>query len=157
MFRPLIIFLTLALGLIAAQTRAQSIAELSRGRPYTIFHGEFSAADATDATLTMESQHRFTLYADSSTTALTLAADDVVIVTDVQFSAPATTTFLNLYDGADNTIDAGEAIVKQTRTIFGVVPITRGHWSQAGTYPKLKASAAGQIDAVIRGIIVKKP
>lgn len=157
MFRYLIAALALTAALIAAPAHAQSIAELTGGRPYTVFHGEFSSADATDATLTTEAQHRLALYQDRSTTAITLAATDVVVILDIQFAALATTTLLNFYDGADNTIDAGESILKNTRTLYGTAQFPRGYFCQPGTYPKMKAGAAGQVDATVRGIIIKNP
>lgn len=154
MLRYLIAALTLALGLIAAEAHAQTVADITRGRPYTIFHGEFSVADATDATLTMESQHRFTLYADGSTTALALAPTDQIVVESLMVCQIGTTTLASVYDGADLAIDAGETLLKNNRVASLPYPLVRPHYCQKGTYLKLKAGAAGQVDAVARGIII---
>lgn len=119
------------------------------GKP---FHGEFTSADASALN---EANSRATLYPPGSTTGLTLGATEVVVVTDIDVVAGAALT-VTLYDGADNSVAAGE------RLLLGNFPANGGisshlnvpHYCQAGTYPKVKTSGAGQVDVTIRGVIL---
>ena len=117
------------------------------------FHGEFASADASALT---EANSRFTLYEMGLTTALTLAAGDYVVVTDIIVDyTGATTRTITLYDGADNVVDAGEKINELTRIQNDhtesqyVTPFT----CQKGTFPKVKTSGGGQVTVLIRGQI----
>ena len=119
-----------------------------------LFHGEFSSADASGLN---ESQSRFALYGARSTAALTLNAADVVTITDISVSSGGTNLTVQVYDGADATVDAGELVFK------GVVPtnstqsmrLVTPHECQVGKYPKIKTSGAGQVDVIIHGTIVR--
>lgn len=130
--------------------------------PGVPFHGEFSSANASALT---EANSRFTLYgADSGdgsgASALTLGASDIVMVTDITITG-ATAYTIQLYDGANNVVDAGEQIVKATflttLTQFVWAAAFCPHYCQKGTYPKLIASATGQVDSTIRGFIYTHP
>mgnify|MGYP006921324098 CR=1 FL=1 len=118
------------------------------------FHGEFSSADATALS---EANARFALYGQGGTTALALNANDYVMISQITVSSAATTALAQVYDGADNVVDAGEevhgGIVPTNSTVN--VPILSPHCCQKGTYPKFKASAAGNVRAQIRGTIYR--
>jgi hypothetical protein len=121
------------------------------GRP---FHGEFSSADASALS---EVNSRFALYASNSTTAIALAANEQVLITDVDVVCGATGLTVTLYDGADTTVGAGEQILKGSFAANGGISshLLVPHYCQVATYPKLKSSAAGQVDATVRGVIVR--
>lgn len=117
-----------------------------------LFHAEFSSADASALS---EPASRFTLYQNGKTTTLTLAATDVCVVCDLIVRVGASGLTVNIYDGADNSPDPGEKIFS------GAMAANTGddglpgfaHFCQPGTYPKVKTSAAGQIDVIARGYI----
>src|SRR5688572_10003875 len=88
-----------------------------QGRP---FHGEFSTADASGLS---EANSRFNLYKPGSTTALTLAANERVVVTSVVVAfTGATSRAVQVYDGADATVDAGELLF-QSQTVQNVTTV----------------------------------
>src|SRR5262249_5248933 len=119
---------------------------VSKGAPV---HGEFSSADASALT---EAASRFALYGAASTAAVTLAGTDVVVITDLLINTGAAIT-VQVYDGADNAVGAGELVHKATvngTTTFG---FATPHYCRAGTYPKVKTSGAGQVDCLLRGSI----
>lgn len=119
------------------------------------FHGEFH--NAVDASGLTEPNQRFTLYGNRSKTALTLGANDIVVICDMSISTGATLT-VTIFDGADNTADPGEAIFNHP--MAANVPcypnLFSPHECQIGTYPKVKTSGAGVVDAVIHGFIKTK-
>ena len=119
------------------------------------FHGEFSSADASALS---EGASRFRLYGAGSTTELSLESVDAVVITDyVIVSASALT--VQIYDGSDNTAEGGEIIVKGSFAANDGVAVSglrTPHYCQAGTYPKVKASASGQVDVTLRGYIVRR-
>ena len=118
------------------------------------FHGEFSSADASALS---EANSRFTLYGAGSTTAITLNANDQIEITDISIASAGTNLTVQVYDGADATVDAGEAVyeaIVPTNTTQSKI-IGTPHVIQKGTYPKLKTSGAGQVDAVIHGRVVR--
>jgi hypothetical protein len=128
------------------------------------FHGEFSSSDASALS---EANSRFSLYKagfikagatvtlKSATEGTDQLLGSVVIVTDVLISIGASALTVQVYDGADNVIDAGELIAKaqvlaNTNTSIRLfVP----HYCSSGSYPKVKSSGAGQIDVTIHGLI----
>lgn len=123
-----------------------------QGRPFT---GVFSSADASALN---EANSRFTLYTVGSSTALVLAANERVVITDLAVvvgSALAVT----VYDGADAIVDAGEVILKGSFGTNGGISqnLQVPHYGSAcQSYPKVKTGGAGQVDAVIRGVIVRE-
>jgi len=121
------------------------------GRP---FHGEFSSADASALS---EVNSRFALYASNSLAAVTLAANEQVLITDIDVVCGGTGLTVTLYDGADTTVSAGEQVLKGTFAANGGISshLLVPHYCQVGTYPKVKASAAGQVDVTVRGVIVR--
>lgn len=120
----------------------------TQGRP---FHGEFSSADASALS---EANSRFALYPAGSTSALTLAANERVVITDVAVVTGAALT-VTLYDGADTTASGGEQILKGSFAANGGISsaLAVPHYGQTASYPKVKTSGAGQIDVTIRGVI----
>jgi hypothetical protein len=113
------------------------------------FHGEFSSSDTSALS---EANSRFALYGSRSTAAITLDATDVVTITDIAITSAGTNLTVSIYDGANATVDAGELIHKAiipTNTVQSLSLLTAQD-CQKGTYPKLKASGSGQVDAVIR-------
>ncbi len=117
------------------------------------FHGEFSSADASALA---ESASRFTLYEYGTNEAITLQATDIVAVEGIiyDYTGAAARTFYT-YDGADNTVGAGE---KMCETTLAQNQHSESHahepfFCQPGTYPKVKASGAGQITVLIRGYV----
>lgn len=125
-----------------------------------IFHGEFTSADASALS---EANSRFTLY-DSSKNAITLAADEQVVITDLDIVVGATGLTVTVYDGANNTVVAGERVMLGTFAANGGISshlktphYCRGNASTSSPegYPKVKTSASGQVDATIRGFIRK--
>lgn len=117
------------------------------------FHGEFTSADASALT---EAASRFTLYVAHATTAITLLSGDKVVVIDLWFWSVGAVA-VSIYEGADATVDAGEKIwgtatVTANANVFQSLAVP--HYCQAGRYPKVKTGAAGQIDAIIRGVIL---
>lgn len=128
-----------------------------RGVP---FHGEFTSADASALT---ETNSRFTLYGARSTSSLTLTANSIVQVTDILASAGSTALVIQVYDGANNVVDAGEKIAVINAPANGGAAWTchAPHYCQTGSggqpYPKVKTNQAGQIDVTIRGFIYEDP
>ena len=121
------------------------------GRP---FHGEFSSADASALS---EVNSRFSLYASNSLAAVTLAANEQVLIADIDVVCGGTGLTVTLYDGADTTVSAGEQVLKGTFAANGGISshLLVPHYCQVGTYPKVKTSAAGQVDVTVRGVIVR--
>lgn len=126
------------------------------GRP---FHGEFSSADASALS---EANARFTLYGVDKQ-AITLAADERVIVTDIDVVVGTALT-VTIYDGDDATPDDGEKILMHSFGANGGISshLRTPHYcavnastSSPDGYPKLETSAAGQVDCVIHGVVVK--
>ena len=116
------------------------------------FHGEFNSADAS--TPADEPAARFSLF-NRDKTAITLAAGDRVVITDIVIVVGSAIT-VYVFDGANTTVAAGERISVGSFPANGGVKdgATTPHYCAAGTYPKLKTSGAGQVDAIIRGHIV---
>ena len=115
------------------------------------FHGEFGSADASALS---EANSRILLYGAGSTTAITLAATNQVVITYYTILAGAALT-VTLYDGADATVGAGEVVARGNYGANGGerALIGPGHHCQPGTWPKVKVSAAGQVDVIIHGYI----
>ena len=115
--------------------------------------GEFSSADARALT---EENARVTLYPASSTTALSLASTDVVRISAAVITAGTTGNLIvTLYDGANNTVAAGERLLRvsvlQNSTV--VVPLPQAIYCQAGTYPKVLTDAAGDVNVTLTGAV----
>ncbi len=114
------------------------------------FHAEAALATATDAT--------FTIYGAHSTSALTLAVGDYVVVTDALVSSDTAGT-LSVYGGDNTTLDAGEAItslqvsINDRYTASFVTP----HECEAviaGWLLRLKSSASATAKAQVKGYII---
>lgn len=120
--------------------------------PGAVFHGEFADDDASALN---EANSRFTLY-NAAGSAITLTADDTVIVTDLLINSTAAVT-VQVYSGADATVDAGEAVFNAALPVTTtlVQPLTTPHYCKKGTYPKVKTSGAGDVKLQIRGVIVR--
>jgi len=122
---------------------------LQLGRPFV---GVFSSADASALS---EANSRFTLTLAGKTSAYSLGAAEQVALTDLDVVAGAALT-VTVYDGSDTSVGTGEQALKGSFAANGgisahlVVP----HFCQAGTYPKVKTSGAGQIDVTVRGVIL---
>lgn len=121
--------------------------------PGTPFHGEFSSADAS--ALTEATTARFVMYPPGSTVALTVGSNDQVIITDVAVFTVTAAAQPTIYDGADATAGSGEVVFATRSTTGAVQSFTVPHFCQRGTYPKCKSASAAQIEAVIRGFIVR--
>lgn len=119
------------------------------------FHGEFTSADASALS---EANSRFTLYKTPAGTraTITLGPQDQVVITDVDIVVGGTGLTITLYDGDNNTVAAGERILLGTFAANGGLSahLQTPHYCLTQSYPKLKASAAGQVDATIRGFVV---
>lgn len=120
----------------------------------TPFHGEFASADASALT---EANGRILLYGPGSTTAITLAATEQVIITSAAVSVGAAALEVRIYDGANNADAAGEVVLRVNLPINGSVAhtITPGHVCQVGSWPKVITSGAGAVDVVIHGYITR--
>lgn len=118
-------------------------------------HGEFTSADASALN---EADSRILLYGASSATAVTLDSNDVVAITDLTIVCGATGLTVTIYDGANNSVAAGERIMLGTFGANGGMTqaFQAPYFCQAGTWPKVKTSAAGQVDVNIRGYIRRK-
>lgn len=117
-------------------------------------HGEFSSADASALT---EAQSRILLYGAGSTTAVTVGSNDYVTITDLKVITGSALT-VTVYDGADATVDAGEVITIGDYAANGgeAQPGFRTpHTCQKGTWPKVKASGAGNVRVQIRGTLFR--
>lgn len=125
-----------------------------RGIP---FHGEFGSTDATALT---EANSRFLLYHSWTKAAITLGANERVIVTDFDLNNGHTALLeILLYDGADATPEASEVLAKHELPVNGSfgMNLSTPHVCKVGTVPKVKATVAGRIDCTIRGIISPAP
>lgn len=123
---------------------------MKSGPAASSYHGEFTSADASALS---EANSRFTLYKIGTTTTITIASTDIIVVTDIQFWSVAA-VLLQIYDGADTTVSAGEKIWQATVTAnySTAFSLMTPHYCQTGTFPKVKAGA-GQVDFIIRGFI----
>lgn len=115
-------------------------------------HGEFASADASALT---EINARLALYGPGSVTPIVLGATQQVVITSAQLSTGATALEVRIYDGANNADAAGEVVARLNLPVNGsaIVQFPQGHHCQAGTYPKVIASAAGAVDVLIHGYI----
>lgn len=134
--------------------------DLTQGRPFV---GQFTSADASALS---EANARFTLYdAAKAPAAITLQADERVVITDITARCDGNGQTVELYDGADASIGAGERI---TILRFGTnVPqhhlhLGTPHYCAANEstvtpkgYPKVVTSGVSQVDVTIRGVIIK--
>lgn len=122
--------------------------------PARTLHGEFSSADASGLNA---NSSKVTLYGPGGTTALTLDAKDYVHVSQLAISSAGTNLTVSIFDGVDANPDAGELIWKgvvptnTTATVF----LPNPHVCQKGTYPRVKASGAGQVDVTLHGVVVQ--
>lgn len=117
--------------------------------------GEFSSADASALS---EPNSRFALYGQGSATALTLGTNDYISIQQITVSSAATTALVQVYDGPDATVDAGEEMhggIVPTNSTVNVGPFPVVKTCQKGTYPKVKASAAGAVRVQFTGIVVR--
>lgn len=112
-------------------------------------HGEFGSADASALT---EANSRIVLYPYDSVSAVTLASTDWLFVTDLLVSVGAALT-VQVYSGADATVDAGELVAKLAFAAAGSqhVRLYTPAVCRRGTWPKVKTSGAGQVDVTLYG------
>lgn len=117
-------------------------------------HGEFYSADASALS---ETNARILLYGAGSTTAITLDANDNVVITDIKVMVGATTLTVTVYDGANNTVAAGEVIDKGLYAAYNgaVLTLSAPHVCQKGTWPKVLTSAAGDVWVYLKGYIYR--
>jgi hypothetical protein len=106
-----------------------------------------------------EESQRFTLYLNKGATvktALALAANEQVVITDIYVHVLANAN-VEIFDGPNETADAGERILLGSFAANTGYALTLNvpHYCRQGTYPKVVNDQAGQIDATIRGFIVK--
>lgn len=122
--------------------------------PASTVHGEFSASDASAVDATTS---KVTLYGPGGTTALTLNANDYVHVSALTVGSAGTNLLVQVFDGGDATADAGELIwagyVPTNSTV--AVQFPDPHVCQKGTYPRVKASATGQVYVQLKGVVVR--
>lgn len=120
------------------------------------FRGEFSATDPSTQVLNTEPLHRYTLYPAGSTAALSVASNDMVIITDISLCAAAASN-VTIYDGSDISADAGETLfAARTSTTFTTIvqSLSTPVACQPGTYPKIVGSStASGLVSVITGVI----
>lgn len=119
----------------------------------SLVHGEFSSADASGLS---EPNARILLYGAGSTTAITLDTNDNVVITDILIVAAVALT-VTVYDGANNSVAAGEVVAKGSFPATGgaVLTLSAPHVCQKGTWPKVLTSGAGQIDVYLKGYIYR--
>lgn len=122
-------------------------------RKETPIWGSFESSDARTLD---EPTSRLTLYkmVDDVPTAVTLAADDIVEISDLH-AYVTTTMIVSVYDGADNVVGAGELISKLSLSTLGAndVPMSfeTPHKCSIGTYPKVITTLAGVVAVQLRG------
>lgn len=121
--------------------------------PGRVISGVFSSADASGLS---EANSRFALYDTSRNAISSLAANEQVIITDIQVIVEDGLA-VNVYDGADTSVAAGENIASATLPDGGgfVRSLQTPHFCTLATFPKIKTSGAGQINAHINGYIVR--
>ena len=124
------------------------------------FHGEFNFdGSVSDASGLSEANSRFKLYATASKTQITtILSTDIIVITEMLIMPEANIT-VQVYDGSNNTVDAGETIAHGTPPANGGwnwVTLGSPHYCQPGTWPKIKGSAAGVIRGTIRGHIISQ-
>jgi hypothetical protein len=121
----------------------------------TPIHGDFSSADASALT---ETAARILLYGPDSTVAITLAATDWVVVSDISIAVGATALTVTVYDGVNNAAAAGEIILRATvpAGITHTIQLATPHYCKIGTWPKVITSAAGQVDVTLHGTLTRK-
>lgn len=123
---------------------------------YLPMHGYFSSADARAVTLD-EAGARIPMYLDNgSTDVVVLGTSDQVIITHVQTASVTGAQTIAVYDGSDDTAGADNIITfSRHAAAIGNNPQTflTPHYCQVGTYPKVEAAAAGQLEVTIRGYI----
>lgn len=125
-----------------------------------IFFGYFTSADASALT---EGNSRLTLY-DTNRSAITLAANERVVIDQIDVIVGGSGLTVTLYDGADATPAAGEIFFLGTLAANGYVSqslMTPQYGKNNNSlvtplgYPKVKTSGAGQVDVIVRGVIEK--
>lgn len=120
----------------------------------SLIHGEFYSADASALN---EANSRILLYGAGSTTAITLDSNDNVVITDIKVMVGATGLTVTVYDGANNTVAAGEVIAKGLYSANNgeVSNFAAPHVCQKGTWPKVLTSASGDVFVYIKGYIYR--
>lgn len=120
----------------------------------SLVHGEFYSADASALS---ESDARILLYGAGSTTAITLDSNDNVVITDIKIIVGATSLTVTVYDGANNTVAAGEIIQKGLYAAYNgeAQNFSAPHVCQKGTWPKVLTSAAGAVYVYVKGYIYR--
>lgn len=115
------------------------------------FHGSFGSADASGLS---ETNSRVALYPMRSTSAITLDSTDVVAITDFVITVGGTIR-VQIYDGSDNSVGAGEEITELVlaANTSGSHHLRTPHECQAGTYPKIKTNASGDVQVTMHGFI----
>lgn len=156
MLRTIVIALLLALcsaDAAFAQSSNSVNTLVAKSRP---IRGYFSAADARAVTLT-EAQAHITLY-EFTGAAVTLEADEIVIITGLSFSGSAAGLDVEIYDGANDTITAQESLWHYSSITAAGLASFGSNFSPplfclAGTYPKVEADVTGQVDVRMVGYV----
>jgi hypothetical protein len=109
--------------------------------------GEFSSADATTAAVA-------TLY-NAQGVARPLTTGDRLVITDIFGVAASAAGLVVLFsdNDADGVIDAGERLFPFSGS--SSAQLTTELYCKAGITPKVKAAAAGQVDLVFTGVIIR--
>lgn len=118
------------------------------------FHGEFTSADASAPANVAAAT--IALYGAGSTTAITVGANDQVLVTSIVITSAAAITVW-IFDGTNTTVGAGEVILQGDFPVNGGVSYQDNvipHYCQKGTFPLCKTSGAGAVKVTIRGTII---
>lgn len=123
---------------------------VTKGAP---IHGAFSSSDASGLT---EAAAQVTLYPAAGSTSFALGSTDYCRVTDLLIANSSTATLtVTVYDGDDTVSSAGEllAVTRLATNTSQSIYFATPYECQAGTYPHVKASAAGQVDVTLKGTV----
>jgi len=152
---PIVTAVLIIVGALAYDSQGQGADPLHP--PGVLFHGEFNGTGAD--TPASEIAARFDLYEAGTGAAIVLAATDRIVITDCQTICNTSANVIQIFDGADTTVNDGERIFHAISGSVGTnaqVVFSTPRVLAAGSYPKLRNSAATQVDASIHGYVVRK-
>jgi hypothetical protein len=113
-------------------------------------HGEISVADATAA--------QPIVFYNTAKAARPIAANEILIVTDVHVSVGAAMSVDVFSDGSGNgNVDAGDRIVGGFLAANGYIrhPFRTELYCHKGVTPKVKSSIIGSVSVIITGIVAQ--